>query len=88
MVKRERESICWLLLSVYCILCTVGELFGDSGLRLMPIQTVNLDSAVVQATYHHGTKQLPPDCPTWAACLHDCEVTETNYMVLIIIIFV
>ena len=41
-----------------------------AGLRLMQIHTVNLDSA----TSCPVTKQLPPDCPSWAANLNDCEV--------------
>ena len=63
-------------MSVY----VTGELLSDAGLRLMQIRTVNVDSAEVQATCRQVTRQLPPDCPTWAAFLNDCEVTCANYL--------
>jgi len=61
-------------ISVY--VCDEGELseMDAAGLRLMQIRTVNLDSATVQTTSRQITKQLPPDCPSWAAGLNDCEV--------------
>jgi len=60
---------------------TVGEVVSDSGLRLMQIRTVSLDSSAsttVQASCRH---RLPPDSPTWAAYLNDCEVTDDGLFV-------
>ena len=57
-------------------MCVAGELSDTdgAGVRLMQIRTVSLDSAAVQADSHQVTRQLPPDCPSWAAMLNDCEV--------------
>jgi len=65
-------------LSWHCLVCgaDVGELSDAdaASLRLMQIHTVSLDTAAVQATTHREPRQLPADCPPWAASLNDCEV--------------
>jgi len=63
-----------------CTVHAVGDLLGDAGLRLLQIQTLNLDSAAVPATFRPVARQLPPYCPSWVAYLNDCEVTDTNFM--------
>jgi len=64
-----------MVLACVCV-CDTGELSDTdgAGLRLMQIRTVNLDSVAMQTSSHQVTRQLPPDCPSWAANLNDCEV--------------
>jgi len=54
----------------------VNEADG-TGLRLMQIRTVSLDTSAVLP--HQVTKPLPPDCPSWAASLNDCEVSSCKH---------
>jgi len=65
-----------MLLCVY----DEGELSDTdvAGLKLMQIRTVQLDSSSVQPTSCQVTKPLPPDCPSWAAHLNECEVTALS----------
>jgi len=73
--------VCACVCVCVCVcVCGAGELLSDSGLRLMQIRTVNLDSAAVQATCRQLARQLPPDWPTWAASLNDCQVNDAYYI--------
>jgi len=59
-----------------------GELSDSdvAGLRLMQVRTVQLDSSSVQPISRQVTKPLPPDCPSWATYLNECEVTAFSVL--------